>query len=195
MTIFDLVFLLALLTSAVTLVLAVIAAIRGKLAQLLRILRVWGVGAFLYCACGLAVAFFAPQRVIAIGDPWCFDDWCLTVQGVKSAPVDGAVSYRADLRISSEARRISQRALGAWIYLIDDAGRRYAPAPDPSVLPLDARLGPGESVTTSRTFKVPAGVAHLGLITGHGGPYCGWGVLIIGSGGCLLNKPAMIRIQ
>ena len=195
MTLFDLVFLLALLTSTVTLVLAVIAAIRGKLAQLLRILRTWGVGALVYCACGLAVAFFAPQRVIAIGDPWCFDDWCLTVKGVTSAPVLGAVSYRVDLRISSEARRVSQRALGAWIYLIDDAGLRYAPDPDPSAIPLDVRLAPGESFTTSRTFKVPSGIAHLGLITGHGGAYCGWGVLIIGSGGCLLNKPAMIRIQ
>jgi len=194
-TIFDLIFLLALLTSVVTLVLAAIAGIRGRRTQSLRILRTWGIGALVYCACALAVALFAPQRVIAIGDPWCFDDWCLTVEGVKSAPADGAVSYRADLRISSVARRVSQRALGAWIYLIDDAGHRYAPDSDPSAIPLDVRLGPGESVTTSRTFRVPAGVPHLGLITGHGGPYCRMDVLIIGSGGCLFNKPAMIRIQ
>jgi hypothetical protein len=195
MTIFDLIFLLALLASAVTLALAAIAGIRGRLTQSLRILRTWGIGALVYCACALAVAFFAPQRVIAIGDPWCFDDWCLTVEGVKSAPADGAVSYRAYLRVSSEARGISQRALGAWIYLIDDAGHRYAPDSDRSAIPLDVRLGPGESVATSRTFRVPAGVTHLGLITGHGGPYCGLGVLIIGSGGCLFNKPAMIRLQ
>lgn len=195
MTIFDLIFLLAVLTSVVTLVLAAIAGIRGRRARSLRILRRWGTGAFVYCACALAVAFIAPQRVIAIGDPWCFDDWCLTVEGAKPVPADGAVSYRVDLRISSEARRISQSARGAWIYLIDDAGHRYAPDPDPSAIPLDVRLGPGESVTTSRTFRVPAGAPHLGLITGHGGPYCGMGVLIIGSGGCLFNKPAMIRIQ
>lgn len=194
-TIFDLIFLLALLMSAVTLVLAAIAGIRGRRARLLGILRTWGIGALIYCACALSVAFFAPQRLIAIGDPWCFDDWCLTVEGVKSAAAERAVSYRVDMRISSEARRISQRALGAWIYLIDDAGHRYAPDSDPSAIPLDVRLGPGESVTTSRTFRVPAGVTHLGLITGHGGPYCRMGVLIIGSGGCLFNKPAMIRIR
>lgn len=195
MTIFDLIFLLALLTSVVTLGLAAIAGFRGRLMQSLRILRTWGIGALVYCACALAVAFFAPQRVIAIGDPWCFDDWCLTVEGVKSSPANGAVSYSADLRISSEARRVSQRALGAWIYLIDDAGHRYAPDSNPTAIPLDVRLGPGESVTTWRTFSVPAGVHHIGLITGHGGPYCGMGVLIIGSGGCLFNRPAMIRIQ
>jgi hypothetical protein len=194
-TIFDLIFLLALLTSVVTLVLAAIAVIRGRLIQSLRILRTWGIGALIYCACALAVAILAPQRVIAIGEPWCFDDWCITVGGVKSSRADGSVSYRADLRISSAARRISQRALGAWIYLIDDAGRRYEPDSDPSAIPLDVRLGPGKSVTTWRTFRVPAGVSHIGLITGHGGPYCGMGVLIIGSGGCLFNKPAMIRIK
>ncbi len=195
MTIFDLIFLLALLASAVTLVLAAIAGICGRSARLLRILRTWGIAALIYCACALSLSFFAPQRIIPPGDPWCFDDWCLTVEGVKSAAAEGAVSYRVDLRISSQARRISQRALGAWIYLIDEAGHRYAPDSDPSAIPLDVRLGPGESVATSRTFRVPAGVAHLGLITGHGGPYCLMDALIIGSGGCLFNKPAMIRIR
>jgi len=194
-TIFDLIFLLAVLTSAVTLLLAAIAGIRGKRARFLRILRTWGIAALIYFTCAVSVAYFAPQRVIAIGDPWCFDDWCLTVEGVKSTAVEGAVSYRADLRLASQARRVSQRALGAWIYLIDDAGHRYAPDSDPSAVPLDLRLGPGESVTTSRTFSVPAGVAHLGLITGHGGPYCRMSVLIIGSGGCLFHKPAMVRIR
>jgi len=194
-TIFDLIFLLAVLISVVTLVVAAIAAILGKGARSLRILRAWGIGALIYCACALSVSFFAPQHVIAIGEPWCFDDWCLTVEGVKSTASAQAVSYRVDLRISSTARRVSQRALGAWIYLIDDAGHRYVPDSDPAAVPLDVRLGPGESVTTSRTFRVPVGVAHLGLITGHGGPYCRMEVLIIGSGGCLFDKPAMIRIR
>jgi hypothetical protein len=36
----------------------------------------------------------------------------------------------------------------------------------------------------------------LGLITGHGGAYCGaMSVLVIGEGGCWFHKPAMIRIQ
>lgn len=195
MTIFDLIFLLAVLLSAVTLVLAAIAAIRGKGARSLKILRAWGIGVVIYCTCALSVSFLTPQHIVAIGNPWCFDDWCLTVEGVKPAPVDGAVSYRVDLRLSSRARRVSQRALGAWIYLIDDAGHRYAPDSDPSAVPLDVRLGPEESVTTSRTFRVPAGVTHLGLITGHGGPYCRMEVLIIGSGGCVFNKPAMIGIR
>jgi len=196
MTIFELIFVLAFLASVLALVLAAIAGIRGRRTHSLRILGAWGLGALIYCACALGVALLKSQHVIAIGDPWCFDDWCLTVESVKSAPAAGAVSFRADLRISSRARRVSQRALGAWIYLIDDAGQRFPPDADPSDIPLDVRLGPGESVPTSRTFTVPAGRSHLGLITGHGGPYCGaMDLLVIGSGGCLFHKPAMIRIQ
>jgi hypothetical protein len=47
-------------------------------------------------------------------------------------------------------------------------------------------------------FAVPIGsnARILGLITGHGGPYCGpMSVLIIGAGGCLFNRPTMIRVD
>ena len=67
-------------------------------------------------------------------------------------------AYLVNLRISSRARGITQRAYGAWIYLIDSKGRRYAPEPDPSQPPLDIRHGRGESVATARTFRVPDGV-------------------------------------
>jgi hypothetical protein len=73
------------------------------------------------------------------------------------------------LRIYSTARGISQRANGAWIYLIDEQGRRYSTNPDPSATPLTVKLGPEQSVSTSRAFEVPADVRTLGLITGHGG--------------------------
>jgi len=100
------------------------------------------------------------------------------------------------LRISSRARRVTQRASGAWLYLIDDRGHLYSPDPDPSAVPLDVLLQPGESVTTSRVFEIPSGVRRLGLVTGHGGPYCGtMDILIIGASGCLFKKPSMIRIE
>lgn len=145
---------------------------------------------------GVAVAFLKPQRVIRTGDPWCFDDWCLTVENVSRTPGQLEISYRVGLRIFSRARRVAQRANGAWVYLIDGRGRRYSPDPDPSAVPLDVLLQPQESVTTSRIFRVPDNVHELGLITGHGGPYCGPGaLLIIGESGCLFRKPTMIRIQ
>jgi len=196
MSIFDLLFLLAALTSIVILVVVAVMAIRGQRSRALRVLRVYAACAAGYVLAGIAVSFLKPQRVIPIGEPWCFDDWCLTAEKVSQTPEASRISYQVKLRISSRARRVSQRARGAWLYLIDDRGHLYSPEPDPNAVPLDVLLEPGQSVRTSRVFEVPSGVHSLGLITGHGGPYCGpMDLLIIGSAGCLFKKPAMIRIE
>jgi hypothetical protein len=195
MTIFDLIFLAAVLASAIAFIIAAISALSGRGAKALRILRIYGVCVVFYLAISLAVSFFRPQRILSTVDPWCMDDWCLQVEHVDSAPFGLKVSYDIKLRIYSTARRVSQRANGAWIYLIDEQGRRFAPNPDPSATPLTVELGPLQSVNTSRVFDVPADVRKLGLITGHGGPYCSpMNILIIGQGGCLFNRPTMIRI-
>jgi len=196
MTIFDLFFLLAMLTSLVTLVVFVISLTRGRGAKALRILRTYAIGVALYLLVGVAVAFFRPQRTLRVGDPWCFDDWCLTVESVHKVPGQNDVSYQVGLRISSRAGRVAQRANGAWIYLIDNHGHRFSPDPDPSATPLDIRLQPQQSITTTRLFHVPADAQQLGLITGHGGAYCGaMSFLIIGDSGCLFHKPTMVRLD
>ncbi len=139
----------------------------------------------------MAVAYAAPQRVIAAGEPWCFDDWCLTVENVKRTDS----LYNVNLRISSRAKRVTQRASGAWIYLRDENDRHSEPLPDPAAVPPDILLQPGESVAAKRTFQVPANVRELGLVTGHGGPPCGaMSLAIIGGGGCLFHKQTMIRL-
>ncbi|MGH9645948.1 MAG: hypothetical protein ACRD4E_03945 [Bryobacteraceae bacterium] len=74
------------------------------------------------------------------------------------------------LRISIEAKRVTQRAQGAWIYLRDENDTHYEPTPNPSDVPLDVQLQPGESVAAQRSFQVPA------------------------NGGCLFHKQAMIRL-
>ena len=196
MTVFDLLFILASLISVVTMAVAAVFAFRGRLPRALKILRLYCICAAGYFAVAVAIAFLKPQRVMSIGDPWCFDDWCLTVEKVDRTAGLSQASYNVELRIFSRARRVTQGANGAWIYLIDDRGRRYSPDPAPSAVPLDALLRPLESATTLRIFQVPPDAHELGLITGHGGPYCGpMDMLIIGSGGCLFRKPTMIRIQ
>ncbi len=195
MTIFDLLFIVAFLATIAALLAAAVYALRGRRAQALSALRNLGMCAAAYFVSGIAVAFFGPQHVIDVGDPWCFDDWCLSVEKVNRTPNPTSVCYDVGLRIFSRAGRASQRAKGPWIYLIDGRGRRYAPDSDPSAVPLDVLLQPGESVAASRVFQVPAGVRKLGLITGHGGPYCGpMDLLVIGASGCLFNKPTMIRL-
>jgi hypothetical protein len=186
---FDLLFLGAFLISVITLVAAAYQAIRGRTPRAFSILLVWIICAAFYLAVSVAVAYVAPQRVIAAGEPWCFDDWCLTVERFQHTP--GKVEV--DLRISSTARRATQRANGAWIYLRDQNDTHYDPAP--ADVPLDVLLGPGESVAAKRSFTLPANVHELGLVTGHGGPPCGLlSLVIIGQGGCLFHKQTMIRL-
>jgi hypothetical protein len=189
MTVFDLLFLAAFAVSLIALAAAAFAAIRGRVARAFSILTIWLACAAVYLGTSVAVAFFAPQRVIAAGQPWCFDDWCLTVEKVRHT---NAI-YDVDLRISSRAKRVTQRAKGAWIYLRDQNDQRYDPAP--AQVPLDVLLQPGESVAATRSFRVPTSVRELGLVTGHGGPPCSvMSLVIIGNGGCLFHKQTMIRL-
>jgi len=189
MTIFDLLFLAAFLASLLALIAAAYAAVRGHVPRAFSILGVWLACAVVYLGISVAVAFFSLQRIVAMGQPWCFDDWCLTVENAKRTEN----AYHVDLRISSQAKRVTQRANGAWIYLRDENDKRYEPAP--ADVPLDVLLQPGESVAAKRTFTVPANVRELGLVTGHGGPPCGvMSLAIIGGGGCLFHKQTMIRL-
>jgi hypothetical protein len=193
MTIFDLLFLAFLFAAAATLLTAAVAAIRRQWPRCASILKRLAMGVVAYLVLGLIVGAAAPQRIVNIRDPWCFDDWCLSVEDVSRTAAGPDDVYRVSLRIFSRAKRVSQRANGASIYLIDPRGHRFEPQPDPAAVPLDVRLDPGESVTTSRTFRVPADAIGLGLITGHGGPYCS--SPIIGETGCIFHKPTMVRLD
>jgi len=194
MTIFDLLLLFLLLAALITLLTAAVSALLGKGAQSLRLLRNLAICAGVYLATVALVGLTSPQRILRVGEPWCFDDWCLSVEAVNHTPAPPLVAYTVSLRLFSRARRVFQRAKGAWIYIVDRDGHRYSPVPDPSATPLDVMLGPGDSVTTSRVFRLPAGAAGLGLTTGHGGPV-NLGALAIGDESSLLHKPTYIRLE
>lgn len=196
MSIFDLILILGFLASIATLIATAVAFIQGRRATVARILRIYGVGVLSYFAVDFAFAYLGPQRVIAMATPWCFDEWCLTVTRATHSLGVETQTYDVDFELSSQARRKAQRANGAWVYLIDDQGRRYAPEAKSSDVPLNTLLQPSEWIAASRQFRVRANIRHIGLVTGHGGPYCGpMNILIIGSGGCLFQKPAVIRLQ
>jgi hypothetical protein len=192
-TVFDLLFLASFFASLIALGAAAIFSLRGRNQAAVRILWNWSICAAVYVTISLLVGFAGQQRVLKVGEPWCFDDWCLTAEKVDRS-TEGA--YSVALRISSTAKRITQRAKGAWIYLIDDQGRRYTPTSGADDVPLDVLLAPGQEVETSRAFQLPSRVQAVGLITGHGGPYCGaMSVLIVGGAGCLFRRPTMIGID
>jgi hypothetical protein len=196
MSIFDLIFLLSALISMVSVLAAATLAFIGRRRSARAIVRSLGIYVLGYLALSILVSAMKPQRILAVGTPWCFDDWCLAVDRVTEQPSAQSVSYAFDLRVLSRARRVSQRASGAWIYVLDEQGHQYAPTTASDETPLDVLLLPEEVRYTTRTFVMPAGIPPVGLITGHGAGYCGvMSVLIIGAGGCVFRKPPMIGLS
>jgi hypothetical protein len=190
---FDLLFLFLLLVLLGSLLAVLIAVIRGRRNQALRILRRLAIGAAGYLTVVAVTGWRSPARVLEVGDPWCFDDWCLTVEGVTHTDAPPVRVYTVSLRLSSRARRVSQRALGAWIYLVDHVGKLYRPETDAHAVPLDVRLDPGELVMTSRVFRVPSDAGEMSLMTGHGFPI--WVRLpIIGEDSAPFHQRTRVRL-
>jgi hypothetical protein len=178
LSLFDLLFLCIVLGSFITLLTIIAAALGGKRYRALVLLRAWGTFIALYLVSVSAVRSTLPVRVLAIGDPQCSDDWCITVANVSRNVSAFGTEYVVDLQLTSRARRVAQRENGLIVYLTDAHGNRYNPLPDPSALPLDVLLQAGESVTAKRKFEVPDNAGRLDLVVTHEGFGIGW--LIIG---------------
>ncbi len=142
-----------------------------------------------YAALLLGAALFSRERTLAPGERkyFCEIDCHLAYDVAAAAAPDPATrvvtvrtwfdprtiaSFRGDGPLSPNPRSV---------FLVDDAGRRYAPSPAAtaaweeahagSSTPLDRALRPGESYSTTFAFQVPAGARGLRLFIGNtGGP-------------------------
>jgi len=190
MSIFDLLFLVLFLASVLTLLTAAVLALRRQGSRAVRILRNFAICFAIYMTVVFVVALVTPQRVYAVGEDRCFDDWCIAVEGASHAPAPEGTLYTVTMRMSSHAGRVSQREKGVRVYLTDDRGTRFDPAPDPSATPFDVLLEPGQTVQTKRVFLVPPDAHNVGLVLSHEGP--GW--FIIGDDGNPLHKHAVVRL-
>jgi hypothetical protein len=147
-----------------------------------------------------AVGLATPRRVLAPGVRRCFDDWC--VAGLDARPLDsahavcgveaGTRQWAVTLEVSSDARRVRQRARDAAAVLEDGAGRRYRPcAAALTAHELPDELGPGESFRVVEPFRLPAAAAPAGAIVHHGAfP----GIMIIGDDQGFLHAPALLEV-
>lgn len=163
----------------------------------------------LYAVVLSGVSLLSPQRVLAMHQNRCFDDWCLSVERVVQQPTIGAAPtvatahgtfYLVTVRISSRARAITQRALDAQVYLLDARGQGYDPDPTGQQAldatgqggqPLDSELAPGGSFTRTIVFDLPKSSSHLALVVTHG---LFPDVLVIGSEQSFLHKPTIIQL-
>lgn len=193
MTIFDLLFILLFLSAIGTLATAAAMGLRGRGQRALTILRRLAICAGVYFAIVLLVAFVTPRKIVEVGVPQCFDDWCITVVSDSGVPATASVSWTVTVRLSSRARRAVQRENGAAIYLSDAKHRRFDPVPDETAAPLDTQLQPGESVDVTRRFELPPDAHKVGLVFTHQGGFP-IGALIIGDNHVFHGAP-IVRLE
>ena len=191
MTIGDLVFLVSVLF-VVTLCLRVAISVmrrRWKTAGRLGRLLAWF--AAIYALVLISVGLLMPRRVYAPGARRCFDDWCVTAMGAELS--DDRV-WIVTIEVSSDAKRVRQRARDARAEVEDQQGARYGPCGPPlasgtePARALADELGPGESFSVLLPFRLPAGKTPAGLVVHHGDfP----GIIVIGADQSLFHRLAL----
>jgi hypothetical protein len=176
-------------------------AIRGRrdrLAPTARLLAWYVAG---YAAVLLGAALLMPRRTLPQGVRECFDDWCVAGVGVGPSALvppgcDGENIWIGTLEVSSDAKRVRQRAADAAAMLEDQSGRRYRPCGIPAsggIEPHGIRdeLGPGDSFQVTLAFSLPADARPIGFVISHGAfP----GVLIIGDDQSLGHRPTLLAV-
>ncbi len=204
---FDLLFLLIVLTTLIVLIAALVNLILRRFAQTGRLLLFYGLGLTLYFFVVIAVALTSPQRIVPMKEDRCFDEWCIAVNDVRtqnelgSARSDGNF-YIIELKISNHARGRAQRAASAAIHLLDEQGGRYDISPKGqlafetiygTVPPMTLMMEPGESYTTYQVFDLPKDVGAVSLTVEHPVGFSpGW--FIIGDESSLFHKPTIVHL-
>jgi Domain of unknown function (DUF4352) len=186
MTIFDLVLILAVLGCILAILSLCYFLVRRQWRQAKLVLLLLGSFLVLYAMVLVSVSLLSPQRVLAMRQDRCFDDWCMSVERVVLDPTVGTMPnvitakgtfYLVTVRVSSRAKAITQRALDAQVYLLDTHSQRYDPslmgqqaldANGQSGQPLDSELQPGGSFTRTIVFDIPKSSSHLALVVTHG---------------------------
>jgi hypothetical protein len=211
MMIFAFLFIALALTTVVALVLAVIHVVHGRFQQAGNLLFRLGVGLVLYLAIVALVGLFSPQRVVALGDDRCFDDWCVAVEDVALAQALGqgeplvqatGTFYVVTLRLSNHARGQDQRASSAAVHLSDRQGQQYDISLEGQkafieqngpVVPLTSLIPVGQSLKTVQVFDLPTEVGQVNLTIEHPVGFSP-GLFIIGDEASLLHKPTIVRL-
>lgn len=211
MSLFDLLFVLLVLTAVGTMVVVLVHTLRGRRQRAGALLRRVAIVTVVYLVIVLGVGVLAPQRILSVGDPQCFDDWCVTIDSVSILPQLGerdpiapaGAFYIVALHLSNGGRGRPQRASSAVIYLRDGHGRRYDVSLDGqrafegehgAAAPLTATVLVGRPVETVRVFDAPADAEDLGVVVRHPvGPSPG--LFVIGDDFSLLHKPAIVRVR
>ncbi len=197
MAISDLLFLVSLPVLAALIMRLVWLMIRGRWAGVRSAARNLTIFVGVYGLLLVGFALATPRRELGAGERKCFDDWCVAAGALEREPTaelcPGSASvWVASLEVVSVARRVRQRAADASVELEDAEGRRYSPCTVAAAEKIRDYLGPGDSLSISLPFGLPAGARPAGLVVHHGAfP----GLIIIGDDQSWLHLPTLLRLK
>jgi hypothetical protein len=156
----------------------------------------WLIGVWVVYLCVVVgVSLGQGQRVVAMGEPQCFDEMCFKVTRVEEVPGflirDGRRLLRVSVQVTNKGRKAQSEGL-IRAYLLDGQGRRWEMSPGVNGVELTARVAGGDSVVSEPVFKVAADASGLGLALTHGR----WqpGMLVIGDSDSLLHKKTVVGL-
>jgi hypothetical protein len=141
-------------------------------------------------------SLLTPRKIVSVGDRYCWDIWCMSVQNVSATPNGSNTLYTAQVRISTDSNHAQSVPVGMakqFLYIRDEQGRRFPILQDSSLKEADVTLEPGESVASSVAFLAPANEAKLYLSGDIGA--LPWERLYLGSDLNPLHRTTLLRIN
>ena len=195
MSLFDPVFILVALGTLGAILVIVFKLVTGKFRAAGRVALVWLGVLTTYMAVVVIVAAASPGTQLAMNQDDCSDDWCMAVTHVAIAPKPDGAEVTVTFRVSSIARRVTQRERGVTVWVRDTDGRHYDGDAGPHDEPFDRPVGPGETFTTTRTFLLPPGAQPADVVLTRGGGLPFPGCCVIADPNSLLHRKTAVRIS
>ncbi len=187
MTIADLVFLASGLTVLVLLVSIGVSALMRRFKTTRRLAWIFAAFVTIYAVALISTSLTASRHTYPPGERRCYDDWCIAAVEVKQ----GGQNWIATLEVSSDAKRVRQRAPDARVELEDQQGRRYQSSAPLGEHALADELGPGEAFRVLLPFQLPNGAVPAGIVSHHGDGFPG--VVIIGDDSSFLHPRSLLQ--
>ena len=145
-----------------------------------------------YIVALLLTAHVQPQRVIAPGQPECFEQVCYSVVSVQSVGefkgMGGGNLVQVSIRIANRSDE-TRGVKGLEPYLIDATGRIWPQTTGLGGVPVTLRLPAGGEATSQPIFRVQGSPPGLALVlTRH---YRSWHWMVIGDPDSPGHRPTL----
>lgn len=178
MSIFELIFYVLIFLT----VLMIVAAIRAFRTRRWRrtglaLLRIWLVMVGFYAAILISTTLAMSVRVLPVDEAQYSGDWSIAVASLRRVPRDLDEDYFVDFQLYNRSNTALRGPTGLSVYLLDERGTRYNPAPLAGNPAFDVLLQPWKKITTTRRFAMPTNLNRVEVVIVREGFRLGWFII------------------